>query len=740
MFASSDLADWRPLLTSATDCFAEALASGPLPARLVEAVLEEGDPACLRHLVVNEDVLGDDLELQGRLTATGHPDVAGAIVHDWSNVQGWWTLRGCRDVLAAARPHQDWTKRGGPVWVLENNRPRWRRALVVCPIGRAARSTLIDIASDLTRAEQLRGLVTVHDHDGGLTQLGHFKQERFRPEVAEVLRAVLAAGDVTALREAMTVAEGTEGLIEELYEPGTPVPDMLALRVHPDWEALSRAHADRPFGDHVLEALAARPDCPADLRPPVLPAPAPAPKDEPDNSDTLVAAHLGDDVEAWRAVRAKLSRFRGDLPDLLAETAPPKKRAKATAWPGAAELPAWDSTASVSGTRAKFLTLLDAASVETQLKLLKHLDDRTVADLFGQGAWHDAWLDFAMKARQKRYRLALAQRPALTAEAIEVLMSRDDPAVNARLFLRTGATAHQRERLLSGRLSKDLLERLMERDGGFRARDAVNCSNVRLQRHILALVRVRGIVPQQRLMLNLWERGGPEAVRDLLENEPKGRRFGRNVIRPEVRRLTRRLLAEPDPANALETLRATVIAGETAESQAAILRKRGTHPHASEIFREAHLWQWDGLIAEHRREPLGTIPLLGLAELPECPQELRDEAARRRWRWIEATNDVIVGETPEELLRDNPPGPWLHRAVHEGAVTWDQVVALARPAVETLTAMTGLAAQAALTPLIREHLDPSRDAWVLALRMLPDFPGPVTELLRTAALATTPPH
>ncbi|MFC5183786.1 hypothetical protein [Actinomadura harenae] len=747
LFAASDLADWRPLMASAPDCFALSLASGRLPSRLVETLMEEGSGERLQHLAVNGDVLGDDPELQARLTATGLPKVGEAIAIDRTSRSPWWTLRGCRDILAAARPGEDWTLPGGAVWRLASHGPHRRRALVVCPIGRTARSTLIDIASDLTRAEQLRGLLTVHDHDGGLVQLGHLNQNKLRPEAAEVLRTVLATGDAAPLREAVAVAEGTEGLIEELHELDSldECLDMLGLRVRPDWEALRRAHADRPFGDHALEALATHPDCLADLRPVASPEAAHATQDEAGRRElaALVAKHLGDDVERWRAVRARLPRFHGDLTDLLVEigeAAPPKGRAKPAAWPGAGELPAWDKVASVSGNRAKFLALMDAASVETQLKLVKHLDDRTVGDLFGQGVWHDDWLEFAMKARPKLYRLALAQRPSLTAEAIGTLMGRDDPAINARLFLRTAATGPQRERLLSGRLSKDLVERLLERDGGFRGRDAVSCSNTELQRHILTLVRVRGILPQQRLMLNLWERGGPDAVRRLLENEPEGRKFSQKVLRAEARKPVRNLLAEPDADEALEKLRAVVTAGETPEAQAALLRKRGTHPEASEVFREAHLWQWDGLLAEHRREPLGTIVLLGLAEMAECPQALRDEAERQQWRWIRETNEVIVGDTPEEILRDNTAGPWLHVAVREGAVTWEQAAALAQPAENALAAMTGPDARAALAPLVREYLDPSRDSWMLALRMLPDFVGSVTELLHTAALATTAPH
>ncbi|MFI0451920.1 hypothetical protein [Actinomadura sp. 6N118] len=746
LFCSSALADWRPVLASAADRFEEALSEGPLPSPLVAALLEEHRIDCLKQLASNKDTLGDDLDLQARIAATGHPDVARAINFGRPNYPdtNWWPLRGRRAVLAAARPHEDWTKPAGVLAHLGNSPTRRRRALVVCPVGRSARTTLIDISSELTRAEQLRGLLTVHDHDGGLATLGHLNQNKFRPKVAEVLRTVLANGDTAALRDAVTVAEGTEGLIEELYENDPwhdslefPL-DMVGLRDRIDWDAVRRAHADRPFGKYSLKALATRSDCPEELHPPSPPAKIHT-KDE-SGLPALVAEHLGNDVGAWREVRDRLSRFSGDIAELLAEAAKAAKasgsKKAAATWPGAGELPAWDRAASVSGTRAKFVTLLDAAAVETHLVLLRHLDDRTVGDLFGQGVWRDEWLDFAMEAKQKRYRLALAQRPSLTSEAIEVLMSRNDLAVNARLFLRTGTTGPQRERLLSGRLSKDLVERLMERDGGFRARDAISCSNVRLQRRILSHVRVRGITPQLRLLLNLWERGGPKAVRGLLDKEPKGKTFSRNVIRREVRKTVTKLLAQQDAVAALEELRATVAAAETAEAQIAELRTQGRHPSA-DVFREAHLWHWDEIIAEHRRKPFGIVVLLGLAEIPECPQEIRAEADRRRWRWIEYTNSVIEGETPQEILGDNSAGSWLYGAVRAGAVTWEQVVTLAHPADAALAAMTSPEARAAVTPLVRDHLDPAREPWILALRMLPGFTGTVAELLQTAAAATS---
>ncbi|MCP2342383.1 hypothetical protein [Actinomadura rupiterrae] len=678
-----------------------------------------------------------------RLAATGHADVAAAIFSgppSWVK-SGWWPLRAYREVLAAASPQWGWTKPDGPLKTLRMSMPRQRRASVVCPLEGVARTMLVVPGYGLTRAEQLRGLVTVHDHDGGAEGLRQLDRDKLRPEVVEIL----GSGDIAALRAAMDVAEGTAGLIEEFQEfeglgHGLDVYlDMLGLRDDIDWDAVRDAHAERLFGKNALLALATRADCPADLRPP---APEAAPTGDDQKLRALVAEHLGDDVEAWRTVRARLARFSGDLAELVAEvgtsgkSASSKAKKAAAKWPGAGEMPAWDRVASVTGARARFLTLLDAAPDETHLKLLKHLDDRTVSDLFGQGEWRDAWLDFALGARPKRYRLALAQRPSLTEEAIEALMGRGDPDVNARLCLRNGATGPQRERLLAGRLTKELVERLLGRQGGFRARDAIGCSDARLQRHIMEMVRVRGNIPQLRLLLNLWERGGPAAVSALLDEKLQGRNFSRNVIRSDVRRSAARLLAQPDADAALAELRAKVVAGETAEAQIERLREHGTHPGA-EVFREAHLWHWDELIAEHRREPFSPVVMLGLIEVPECPQWIRDEAERVRWRWVEANPSVIQGETPEEVLGGRQAGPWLPRAVRAGALTWEDAITLGHPAAHVLAAMTTPEARAVLGPLVREHLDPDPGAWHLALRMIPGFTGTVTELLQTAVLATS---
>ncbi|MFC4911790.1 hypothetical protein [Actinomadura gamaensis] len=749
LFTSAEPADWQPLVAAAPDCFGESVGRGPVPAELVEALLREKHFEALHHLAGNWEVVGADPALRRRLIATGRPEVGRTVVSGPSGSSapsrgGWWSLRECRDALAAASRHDGWTNPAGVLTYLRTRRPRERRALVVCPVGRSARTMLVDLADELTRAEQLRALVTVHDRDGGLDRLRELNRNKLRAEVAQVLQSVLESEDAAVLRAATETAEGTEGLIEEFREFETRAYgldiylDMLGLRDDLDWESLRSAHADRPFGERALRALATRPDCPANLRPPAAKAETGVAEVD---LRALVAEHLGADVEAWRTVRARLTRFSGDLAELLAEVGATRggksASSKNKAWPGAGEMPAWDRVASVSGARARFLALLDAAPTETHLILLKHLDDRTVADLFGQGSWRPEWLDFAMRARAKRYRLALAQRPALTAEAIEVLMGPGDPAVNARLFLRNGATGPQRERLLDGRVTKELVERLMERDGGFRSRDAVSCSDARLQRHIMTVVRVRGLTPQLRLLLNLWERGGPEAVADLLDNEPKGVKFTRKAIRVEARRTLTELLRRPDADAALDELRAAVAAGETAEAQLARLRAKGANPGA-EVFREAHAWRWDEIVAEHRREPFAPTVLLGLSEIPECPPLLRDEAERVRWRWLPDIPDTIGGETPEEVLGGADAGPWLPGAVAAGALTWDDVIALARPASAALAAMDVPEARAALAPLVREHLGTGRDPWILALRMLPDFSGSTLELLRTVTAAITP--
>ncbi|NUW40202.1 hypothetical protein [Nonomuraea rhodomycinica] len=783
----------------------------------------EDDPVLLGRLAGNKSLIAAKPSLVDRLAATGHAEVAKAamyVTNHWSNRPSFWSrewpLRARRTILAAPRG-AGWTGPEGVLADLLQLDPLALPAAVVCPLPDAARTCLERAGDTLSRAEQLRALLTLHDHDGGRAALELVADAGgLRPEVEEVVREALA--DVGALREAVERAEGTGGLIEELYDDRQEQrrEEHLALRDRVDWTAVAAAAANRPFDEKATALLIARPDFPDELRTAwyqersvlvathaarvdpklfllspggpraakatavlvrrgldegltaartlesarpaaaVLEAvrqppegAAPAWKDLAALLAVLVRERLGEDVEAWRSARALLSRFGGTVPELLDRAATTATKATG-GWPGGAGMPASERSSAVTGARAAFLTLLDAAPTATHAALLPHLDDRTVCDLFGHGRWRTEWIDLALTARQPRYVQVLANRASFTADAVEMLMRLDDPAVNARLFRRTGVTAPQRERLLSGRplregateplpLDPALIRELMGRTSGWRGRDPVDCADVELQRHILRHVRVRGIVPQLRMMLNLWERHGADAVAALLKNEPVAVAHTRKVIRREVRKTVTTLLAGKDRDAALAELRAQVAEGETAAWQIAALREQ--YFSGAELFREAHHWHWAELLAEHARHPLAPVALAGLSNIPECPPEIRDESeAIGDWSTPEKVLLLQAeGRTPREIVSmvdlTGDRGSWLLQAVRREELTWEDVLEHARPAPRVLAAW-GDRMRTPLAPLVRAHLDRGPQAWVLALRMLPEFTGSVAELVRTAAAAT----
>ncbi|MBN6052861.1 hypothetical protein JYK22_13065, partial [Nonomuraea sp. RK-328] len=821
----SELDDWRHPLASASDILGPALGNALLPDALIEAVFADDDPVQLGLLAGNQSLVAAKPWLIDRLAATGYADVVkgamAGLIGIWSNRRSvWsreWSPQARRAILAAPRG-AGWTDPEGALDDLFEFVDSAFEATVVCPLPGAARTCLKKAGSTLSRAEQLRALLTIHDHDGGRAALEQLADAgALRPDVKEVVREALT--DAGALRKAVELAEGTDGLIEELYDDRLEQrrAECLALREQLDWTAVAAAAANRPFDEKATALLIARPDLPDELRtawyrersvlvathsarvdpgmfaldpggpraakatavlvrrglhggltaaqvlesarpaaavleavrqPPEADAASAAWKDFAVLLADLVREHLGEDVEAWRSARALLSRFGGTIPELLGKSATTATKSKG-GWPGGAGMPASERSSSVTGARAAFVTLLDAAPTSTHAMLLPHLDDRSVCDLFGHGRWRTEWIDLAQAARQPGCVRVLASRASLAADAIEALMRLDDPAVNARLFRRNGATAPQRERLLSGRpmregateplpLDPALIKELMERTSGWRGRDPVDCADVELQRHILKHVRVRGIVPQLRMVLNLWERHGADAVAALLENPPRAVSHTRMVIRREVRKTVTRLLAGEDRYAALAELRAEVAEGETARWQSAALREQ--HFSGAELFREAHHWRWAELLAEHARHPLPPLVLAGLSNIPECPREFRDES--------EAIGDdsapeelrllLDEGRTPLEILGTADItrywGSWLLQAVRWKALTWDDVLEHARPAHVVLDSW-GDHMRTRLAPLVREHLDPSPHAWVLALRMLPEFTGSVAELLRTAAIA-----
>ncbi|MFI6978306.1 hypothetical protein ACIBSV_06875 [Embleya sp. NPDC050154] len=135
--------------------------------------------------------------------------------------------------------------------------------------------------------------------------------------------------------------------------------------------------------------------------------------------------------------------------------------------------------------------------------------------------------------------------------------------------------------------------------------------------------------------------------------------------------------------------------------------------------------EWDEVLRADEARPWGPVGALTLADQPGCPDELRSRAEAVRF-------DVRTTGTPDA---DRAIGPWWHRVPPGARVTPRGSVPAAPPrsqALHSLGPATSDAYDRTLRALTDEFLADHVDAWVVALRMLPEFQGSMIELLETA--------
>ena len=474
----------------------------------------------------------------------------------------------------------------------------------------------------------------------------------------------------------------------------------------------------------------------------------------------MVADRLCADVTRWRLLRTRLRSHRGSIVELLDEVGrhPAGQPPAAVPWPDAKPLPDLSVTKTVTGVRAAFLTLLDAASPATQLTLPGHLDDQTIHDLFTRGRWQDAWVQAADTSGNPACWRAMACRRDISSAAIDQLAGHDDPQTNGQLFLRRNASPQQRVRVLSGRphkrgrtepvpLDPALREHLMSYTGGsgtspYVSRDAIDCADQELQCHILRFRIVYGEIPQLRLILNLWRRHGRESVAALISATNGPATFKQRFFPATSTRRIQRFLDAKDEAASLALLEAAVVEGETPEWQIAFLR---SVPSATSTkLRETHDWHWDSIMEEHRRQPFLQDVLVALCDRPGCPAAFRAAFASQLEAALAAGSPAAAALAHAGELFE----PVLLRALGTGRLTWGDVIEHGRPCSQVLrclgseeasklTSPTQSDGVAALADLVGRTLDGRPEAWVLAARMLPDFDGTIPELLHTAVAATS---
>lgn len=286
--------DWEQFVQRIGAPLAHALrqATTPLPVPLLRAALHGADSDVRSALSDNAVLVGAYPQLVGELIGRGSLVPArNAFLHRLP------PGRQSRAVFATADPAvPGWTAPEGPVSALlahtdpalfrTRTDPALLRAAVVSPFPDLVRQVISEVGTDLTPAEQLRALLSLHDSAGPDAVAAVLAGDRLAPEVADLAREALAGPDGRRrLASATEAAESTRALVDDLRrresgrkDPGQrlnhPATDLVAARTELDWELLHAEYVRQPFRrEETVAALASQPDCPKELLLAILAAP-----------------------------------------------------------------------------------------------------------------------------------------------------------------------------------------------------------------------------------------------------------------------------------------------------------------------------------------------------------------------------------------------------------------------------------------------------------------------------------
>jgi len=774
--------DWPRLAASARWAVEARLSERVVPAELVAHLTATGDAESLRHLVSSHDAARDHPAVRARVAAGPPADAWRAMTG-----KGFWTYRDWELLIARCDPDS-------PVW---RDIEEWEvggrlhyaltPVLALSPLWRHYHFALARAAERLTLREQAHALVSVQ-RDAGVGEVAAVI-ERHDLSIRDRALEALAGEGIEALAAEL---DTTAAAITELRAAEPREADYVAReRAGLDWPLIAEAHAAEPFAPAAATALAAREDCPDELRTalfaahpaevagafPHLPAdffslplkgsartkavraltarfltdgrvaelvehahPAAQVLEASRRADPIdpltwklqpvhtvvggiLARTVGTDVGAWRALRRLLKRHKGTIAELC-ETATASPDRDGT-WPDAEPLPSADAKPSLTGTRKAFVVLLDAAGVDTQLALLPHLDDRTAADLFTHGVFRREWFAHVVEKGTPNLRLAFTRtRGTLDVQQIQRLLDLDEPELAGALALRRPMTAAQITHIMSGKafpgggsFPEALRTRFLAATGGWTPRHAIACADPEVQRHILRHVRVRGIVPQLRLLLDLWERDGKSEMLALVQADLDPLKYTRAEFQGGVVKRMRKLAAAEDEGTAKGELGAYLAERETAEWQ--IQRLQG----GDTFHRESHDWFFEEIAKAEGERRLGVLD--GVRASPGG--ERLDEHLKAR---------ADSGSFPSKDVDDTRR--LIAEGIGAGTLTWAEIFAEGSPAAHVLAAANDDATERWLPGLraVVGRLDLDAEAQLVALGMLRDFAGTVPELLATAVGVT----
>ncbi|MFD3522588.1 hypothetical protein [Streptomyces sp. NPDC058653] len=496
-------------------------------------------------------------------------------------------------------------------------------------------------------------------------------------------------------------------------------------------------------------------------------------------------ARLGSDFAPWRALHLLLPRFSGTVTELidaaLAET--PKHLDQPWPKPVGPEFPSRGR----QGGRAAWLHLYDAADHGTRCALTEHMDLRAIQQLLLRHAPSPELRAHIVRVRGASALAGIASEWSTSPEAIEELIPYNDPEVNAALFLHTNLTPAQRRHILSGRLWRDghsadtpaadripltepLTDGLRESarrswllaccDSGDPLLCRVLLGSPRAKAHTLALELL--------MLLRLWERHGPDAVRELLDETdfPGRKKQSRHPLSPKAIETGRTALEVVGSESGLALLRAAYERAAGPVGRADFLCDKGAGSESDDLVKALAIlveeigpgpMPWARLEAMHALKPLHDRVLVRLAEQDACPAALTEASEiaglrlshpeyRPRKAGRPPTASEMLGKYPQRLDRAGRCH-WLEKAYHLGRITLPEVVRSVFPAQAAVAFLSTTLSAAPRTEaeteerreargevaaLVAEHLSDNPEGWALALRLTPEFEGTLPDLLRAS--------
>ncbi|MFI9046452.1 hypothetical protein [Streptomyces sp. NPDC053427] len=431
-------------------------------------------------------------------------------------------------------------------------------------------------------------------------------------------------------------------------------------------------------------------------------------------------APLGTDPVNWLTFYARMGRADGTAVDLVADAVSTTSRKKRnTTWPR--RLDAVFPVTAPGESRAPFLQVLQCVSEAAQLALVPHLDARAVQHFLVYGDPAPAVREAIVAAHGVPALASCASSRRLPAAEVERLLDLDEPAVDANVFLHCSIDQPERERLLAGRLRgggtraavpQELLDALDEINLGHYRHWVIaglESGDLGVARKVVGRLRLQVPAARLRLLIAVWERGGPDAVREILAMDR---------LPATLRRRTEKLLDAPD---GLERMRA-LLADE--ESPVAL-----TGQPFQKLLGDGIPIPWPAMADALRDGRLPDGAARTLSAVAGCPREIQ----------VAALRTTPVPQLPRHRRSDT----WPQKALAHGTLTVEDVLTHAAPARAALDhlvhAVTSSppspdrqALRALITALTEDHLGGNVEAWAVCLQLLPTFAGTLTELISTA--------